>query len=296
MNGNHAEGTADFSLFIVPVDTAPPGAPDAGRISATPPAGGLSTVVGLAGAVEAGAVVEVLDLATQAANTVAAGGDGSFLARVETVGGNLLRIVAIDATGNRSDPTTIPVPVPPTLVSIAVTPASVTLNRTTPSQQLTVTGTFSDTSQALLSSGVSFTSADPTVAAPTPGGLVQPVHNGTTSVHVEVAGVAPVDVPVAVAFPTIVSVSVFPASVHLLDVGRTQSLAVSALLSDNTTQAFSGTVGFRLRGLDGRSGGLVRRGDRNRRGIDQHCRCTCRIPAAHGASARRDGRGSSRSS
>ncbi len=242
--GNQATAHVDFSVVTVPVDTTPPAAPDAGRITVTPPVAGLATVGGSAGAVEAKAQVEIANLAKQVVVTTPAGANGSFQKETEAAGGDTLRLVAIDAAGNRSPATDIMVPVPPALISIDVTPPAITLNRTTPAQQLTVTGHFSDASQATLASGVAFTSENPTIAAPTATGLVLPGKNGSTTLHVTVTGVLPVDVPVMVAFPTVVGVHVSPPSVHLLDLGKTQGLSVVADLSDNTTAPFGGSVAF----------------------------------------------------
>ena len=71
--------------------------------------------------------------------------------------------------------------VAPTLVSIAVTPASSTLAPGA-TQQLTVTGTYSDSSTANLTAGSTFVSASPGVATVSAGGLVTAVAVGSTTI------------------------------------------------------------------------------------------------------------------
>ena len=83
------------------------------------------------------------------------------------MGGDILSFVVIDAAGNQSPAVAMAVPAPLTLTSIAVTPSSFTLNRSHTSQQLVVTGTFSDGSQQTITSGLTFASSAPTIAGAT---------------------------------------------------------------------------------------------------------------------------------
>ena len=71
--------------------------------------------------------------------------------------------------------------VAPTLVSIAVTPASSTLAPGA-TQQLTVTGTYSDSSTANLTAGSTFVSSSPGVATVSAAGIVTAVAVGTSTV------------------------------------------------------------------------------------------------------------------
>ncbi|MGH9678758.1 MAG: galactose oxidase-like domain-containing protein, partial [Candidatus Acidiferrales bacterium] len=71
---------------------------------------------------------------------------------------------------------------PPTLVSIAVTPANATLaNGAT--QQFTATGTYSDSSTQNLTSSVTWSSSAPAVATISSTGLATAVGPGSTSIH-----------------------------------------------------------------------------------------------------------------
>jgi hypothetical protein len=242
--GNITSVEAHFTLFVPAPDTTPPPAPDASKIQVGLPSNGIVAITALAGAVENSAAVEILNTTSQAGAQVPPTANGAFTSQIEGSGAQSISFVAIDAAGNRSAATLMPVPVPASLTSILVTPASLTLDRVTPTRSLAVTGVFSDSTQAPLTSGVVFTSLDRAVADVNVAGLVAAGQNGTTTVRVSADGVPPVDVPVTVAFPTITSVTVSPGTITLREVGRTQRLTVTALYSDNTTQPFTGTVGF----------------------------------------------------
>ncbi|MGQ0735910.1 MAG: Ig-like domain-containing protein [Acidobacteriota bacterium] len=242
--GNAAMVEARFVLFDPPVDTTPPPAPDAAKIQIGLPVNGIVSINAAASAVEPDALVEILNLLTQAGAQVQALNTGAFGAQIEALGGQNLSFLAVDASGNRSAATLMAVPVPPALTSLIVTPPTVTLDRTKPSQQLAVTGVFADASQAPLTSGVTFDSLNRNIADVSAAGLVAGGQNGNTTVRVSAAGVTPVDVPVTVAFPTITGVTVNPGSVLLRDLGRTSRLTAIAQYSDGSSQPFTGGVTF----------------------------------------------------
>ena len=85
------------------VDRTPPAVPLAGKVHAEA-TGGSALVVGLPGAVELGASVEVGNPAREAHNQRAAFADGSFALRVAGAAGETVLVVAIDAAGNRGEP------------------------------------------------------------------------------------------------------------------------------------------------------------------------------------------------
>ena len=84
-------------------------------------------------------------------------------------------------------------PVPASLVSIAVTPASISLSRAQTSEQLGVIGTYSDNSQQVITTGLTFTSSAPGVASATATGQVLPGQNG--SAVITVASTVPASPP-----------------------------------------------------------------------------------------------------
>jgi uncharacterized protein YjdB len=127
--------------------------------------------------------------------------------------------------------------VAPTLVSIAVTPASSTLAPGA-TQQLTVTGTYSDSSTANLTSGSTFVSSATGAATVSAAGLVTAVAVGTatvTATHTASSKTATSAITVSSGgTPTLSSIAVSPASVSLA-IGATQQLTVTGTYSDSST-------------------------------------------------------------
>ena len=124
---------------------------------------------------------------------------------------------------------------PPTLASIAVTPPTVSLAPAR-TQQLTVTGTYSDSSTANLTSGSTFASSATSVATVSAAGLVTAVANGTATITVTASGktsTASVTVSSGGA-PTLSSIAVTPASVALAP-GGSRQLTVTGTYSDSST-------------------------------------------------------------
>jgi hypothetical protein len=245
-SGNGATLPIPFTLIEIPTDTTAPGAVNVAAVTLSPVAAGVLSITGAAGAAEAGARVTITNQTTQAGATAIAAGTGAFSTQIEAAGGDTLRFLATDEAGNVSAAATLVVPVPAVLTSIAVTPASVTLDRSHTSQALTVTGTFSDGSQQVLTAGLSFGSSAPTIASTTASGLVLPGQNGTALVTVSVPapGVSPVAVPVTVNFTTITGIAALPNPMTLTGLGRSERIAVSALFSDGSSGPFTGSRQF----------------------------------------------------
>jgi len=85
------------------------------------------------------------------------------------------------------------------LVSIVVSPTSITLTTIGQVQALAVTGQFSDGSQQILTGSVSFISSNPSVARVDLSGNVTAVSMGTATITVSLPNVAAVQVPVSIA-------------------------------------------------------------------------------------------------
>lgn len=245
-SGNVATLAVPFELFVPPPAALPPSPANVALIAPGTPMNGIVPVVGAAGAVGPGVVVTLTNLSTQAGAIAGASGSGAFTAQIEAAGGDTLRIVVTDDSGLSSTPVTVVVPAPPSLSSVSVSPLSFTLNRTHPSQLLTVTGHFSDGSQQVLASGLTFSSSAPLVASATAGGLVIPGQNGTATIQVGVtaSGVTPVAVSVAVDFSTVIGVEPTPTSLTLSGLGHQDRITVQARFSDDTLGPFPGVVQF----------------------------------------------------
>lgn len=245
--GNPASATLTFAVLPIVPDTTPPATPVLVTVSL--PGAGAATVSGQTGAVESEARVEIVNQRDGSTAIVDATFDGAFQTPVDAAGGDTLRVTALDKAGNRSPALDVLVPIPAALVAITVTPDPVALTRIQPSRQLVVTGHYDDASSAPLTIGLTFASAQPTVASVGATGLVLPGQNGTTVITVTASGVPPVQVPVTVDFPTIAAVEVEPVSVAVFTAGahQTRQLAVTAVLSDGFRQPFTGAVLFASR-------------------------------------------------
>jgi len=101
----------------------------------------------------------------------------------------------------------------PTLVSIAVTPASTStpLGKT---KQFTATGTYTDASTKNLTNKVTWTSSAPAVATISASGLASSVSKGTTTITA-VMGAISVAAKLTVTSPVLASLAVTPANVNV---------------------------------------------------------------------------------
>ena len=124
----------------------------------------------------------------------------------------------------------------PTLVSIAVLPA--TLSLLVPATgQLTVTGTYSDSTTVNLTASSTFVSANQGAATVSAGGLVTSVGTGTaivTATHTASGFVASSTVTVTNVPAALPSITVAPTAPTVL-IGATQQLTVTGHYSDSTT-------------------------------------------------------------
>lgn len=111
----------------VTLDTQAPNVPDVGFIGVSSPSGGLVTITGQAGSVEANALVQVTNLRTGQSVTVAATAEGAFVAQIAGEDADQLQIRAIDAAQNTSNSAQAAVPgnLPPNPSTIA-TPLTTT--------------------------------------------------------------------------------------------------------------------------------------------------------------------------
>jgi uncharacterized protein YjdB len=126
----------------------------------------------------------------------------------------------------------------PTLVAIDISPpsAQVAVRGT---EQLTVSGLYSDSSTANFTAGSTFVSSSPGVATVSAGGLVTGVSAGSTTIvatHTASGRIATATVFVVVGSvaPTLVSIAVTPAGSTLAP-GATQQLTVTGTYSDSST-------------------------------------------------------------
>ncbi|WNG59547.1 Ig-like domain-containing protein [Archangium gephyra] len=135
-------------------------------------------------------------------------------------------------------------PAAATLTGVSVTPANITL-AAGGTQQLTVTGTYSDGSTKSLTTNAAFTSETPaTATVSSPGGLVTAVAAGTARITATVSGKsASTSVTVGSSSATLSSIALGPSPASVAQ-GSTLQLTVTGTYSDNSTRPLTGGVTF----------------------------------------------------
>ena len=129
---------------------------------------------------------------------------------------------------------------PPTLESIAVTPANTTLF-TGNTEQFTATGTLSDDTTENLTSQVTWASSDITWATINATGLATAVAPGAVTISAAFDGITGSTGLTVVAAPTLQSIAVTPANTSLTT-GETEQFTAIGTLSDNTTENLTSQV------------------------------------------------------
>lgn len=128
------------------------------------------------------------------------------------------------------------------LISISVSPVSITLIGTGLTQPLAVNGQYSDGSQQALTTGVTFTSSNSAVASVDATGLVTSGANGTATITVSAQGAPAVQIPVTV--KSLVSIAASPTSISFNAIGQAQTISVTGLFTDGSRQILTGTASF----------------------------------------------------
>jgi len=138
-----------------------------------------------------------------------------------------------------------PAPPPPvTLSSISISPTSVPDGLPVDlTQQFTATGSYSDGSVQDLSSSVTWDSSVPATASIDGNGLATGQAVGTADITASDSGLTSNSVALEVVNPTLVSLSVAPATVPIaLDAGRTLQFQAEGLFNNNKTYDVTGNV------------------------------------------------------
>lgn len=149
----------------------------------------------------------------------------------------------VAASGARTARVTVTVS-PATLMSLSLAPAMLSLPMGT-SADVVATGVFSDGSSQDLTSQVSWTSADPTVAAVDPvtnPGRVSALSLGQATISAQHQGVS-AQLIVQVSMATLSRLEVTPSSVTVA-AGTTAQLVVTGVFSDSSTQDVTTQVTF----------------------------------------------------
>jgi hypothetical protein len=128
-----------------------------------------------------------------------------------------------------------------TLVSIAVTPANQSVAGGA-QVQFTATGTFSDNSTQNLTSSVTWTSSDPTIATISVAGLATALQkSGSTTISAQQGNTIGTTTLTVTAAPTLVSIAVTPAN-QTVAAGTPVQFTATGKFSDNSTQNLTSSV------------------------------------------------------
>jgi uncharacterized protein YjdB len=162
--------------------------------------------------------------------------DANGLATTNAVGS-----VTITATAGSVSGTGILTVGPQTLLSIAVAPTNPSIPLGL-QQQFTVTGTFTDSSTQQLTSGVTWTSSDPTVASVDVNGLANSVALGSATITAQVGALSSSG-SLTVTGAQLVSVAVLPGT-ETMPVGASQQFIATGTYNDTSTQDLTDTVSW----------------------------------------------------
>jgi len=128
---------------------------------------------------------------------------------------------------------------PPALVSIAVSPASVTIASGL-TQQFTATGTYTDQSTQDLTSTATWSSSNTTIATIVPSGLAFSIGQGVTVITATQSGVSG-SASLTVTPPALVTIAVSPANVTIA-LGVTQQFTATGTYTNQSTQNLTSTA------------------------------------------------------
>ena len=132
-------------------------------------------------------------------------------------------------------------PPPPTLSSIAVTPASASI-KAGATQQFTATGTYSDGTTKNITASVTWSSSSAAVATINSAGLATGVAAGSATISATLSGVSgKASLTVGSASATVSSIAVSPATASFA-ASSTQQFKATATYSDGTTADVSSSV------------------------------------------------------
>jgi len=147
-------------------------------------------------------------------------------------------ITAASGTVNGSTSVTV---TPAALISIAVTPANETIATGT-TQQFTAIGTFSDNSTQNLTSSVTWSSSNLSLATISNAGLATGASVGGVTISAA-SGTVSGSTTLTVSEATLISIAVTPATASIPD-NTTQQFTATGTFSDSSTQNITGTVNW----------------------------------------------------
>ena len=170
---------------------------------------------------------------------------GHFTGVVPGKPGDEISVVVYDFTQSLtpSPQTTGTVAPIPFLVSIAANPSTLSFTLAGQSQNITITGTYSDASTRSITGQCSFTSSNPSAVAVNASGRIAAIGNGTAVITATSGGFT-AQVQVTVAIVTLTHITVDPETLTLNTVGGTRQLTATGHYSDGSSAVLSSGVVF----------------------------------------------------
>ncbi len=160
---------------------------------------------------------------------------------VVTAGDNGAATITVSVAG--VGPVDVPVLVK-SLVSLAIAPPGVTLVEAGKTQQLTVTGTYSDGSTVTLTSSATYETSNAAVATVGATGLVTSTGVGVATITARYATLAPATMTITVEARSPSGLRVQPPSLAFTAAGETAQLVVSLEFNDGTTEPLAEPAAF----------------------------------------------------
>ncbi|MGO9640153.1 MAG: beta strand repeat-containing protein [Candidatus Acidiferrales bacterium] len=160
------------------------------------------------------------------------------LATAVATGGTTIQATSGSIIGS----TGLTVTPPPTLVSLAVTPANASIAMAS-SQQFTATGTYSDSSTQNLTNVATWTSTNPATATISSTGLATGVAAGSTTIQATSGSVIGSTGLSVTPPPSLVSLAVTPANASIA-MGGGQQFTATGTFSDSSTQNLTNSVAW----------------------------------------------------
>ncbi|HIJ86427.1 MAG TPA: hypothetical protein HPP97_01945 [Desulfuromonadales bacterium] len=241
VNAIGGSSTLASSFVIAPLPNGPP--PTAPIITALSlPANGNVT---LSGNSLAGARIDITNSTQKFGITVNADGSGTYSAFLPAVSGDLIQVVAYDYKTSQqpSQPATATVPAAPVLTGIATSPATMNFAAANAWQDITVTGSYDNSSNANLTAQATYSSNSPSVASVNSAGRVVALKSGAATITAAYGGMT-AQVAVSVDIVTLTAITADPITIDFTTIGQTRQLVVTAHYSNNTIQTLTSGVSF----------------------------------------------------
>jgi large repetitive protein len=192
--------------------------------------------VAAAGASYAGARIDITNIQLGITVSTYTNASGQYSIAVPGNVGQVISAVAylFSQSQSPSTATTATVAALPDLVGISASPSSMSFSDQNTVQGITITGSYSNSTTANLTSQAAFSSSNPNVASVNASGRVAAVGSGSATITATVSGFQS-QVSVNVSIVTLTGIAAAPMTVNLVALGQTQQISVTGNYTDGLT-------------------------------------------------------------